>query len=97
MTSKAEGLATNKGYDPAQSLLRELLDDFILVSDEQMEDAIYIYLEQTRNLVEHAGAASLSAAIKLKDSLKDKKVALVASGGNLSMNHLKAILATRGG
>jgi len=96
MTSVAEGLATNKGYDPAQSLLREQLDDFILVSDEEMENAIYIYLEQTRNLVEHAGAASLAAAIKLKDTLKGKKIALVASGGNLSMNHLKAILSTRG-
>ena len=96
MASVAEGLATNKGYDPAQSLLRELLDDFILVSDEEMEDAIYIYLEQTRNLVEHAGAASLAAAIKLKDTLKGKKVALIASGGNLSMNHLKSILSTRG-
>ena len=97
MTSVAEGLATNKGYDPAQPILRKLLDDFILVSDEEMEDSVYIYLEQTRNLVEHAGAASLAAAIKLKDTLKGKKVALIASGGNLSMEHLRKILATRGG
>jgi threonine dehydratase len=96
MTSVAEGLATNKGYDPAQPILRKLLDDFILVSDDEMEDSVYIYLEQTRNLVEHAGAASLAAAIKLKDTLKGKKIALIASGGNLSMEHLRKILATRG-
>ena len=88
MSSIAEGLATNKGYEPAQSILREMLDDFILVSDEEMEDAVVMYLEQTRNLMEHAGAASLAAAIKIKERLKNKKVALIASGGNLSMEHL---------
>jgi threonine dehydratase len=65
-----------------------MLDDFILVSDEEMEDAIVLYLEHTRNLVEHAGAASLAAAIKMKGRLKNKKVVIVASGGNLSMEHL---------
>ena len=88
MASIAEGLATNKGYEPAQTILREMLDDFILVSDEEMEDAIVLYLEHTRNLVEHAGAASLAAAIKIKESLRNKKVAIIASGGNLSMEHL---------
>ena len=47
-----------------------------------------MYLEHTRNLMEHAGAASLAAAIKIKERLKNKKVALIASGGNLSMEHL---------
>ena len=65
-----------------------MLDDFILVSDEEMEDAVVMYLEHTRNLMEHAGAASLAAAIKIKERLKNKKVALIASGGNLSMEHL---------
>jgi len=88
MASIAEGLATNKGYEPAQTILREMLDDFILVSDEEMEDAIVLYLEHTRNLVEHAGAASLAAAIKMKGRLKNRKVVIVASGGNLSMEHL---------
>ena len=88
MGSIAEGLATNKGYEPAQTILREMLDDFILVSDEEMEDAIILYLEHTRNLVEHAGAASLAAAIKIKERLTNKKVAIIASGGNLSMEHL---------
>ncbi len=88
MSSIAEGLATNKGYEPAQSILRKMLDDFILVSDQEMEDAVVMYLQHTRNLIEHAGAASLAAAIKIKERLRNKKVALIASGGNLSMEHL---------
>ena len=92
MDSIAEGLATDAAYEPALSMLRDLLDDFILVSDEEMEDAVLMYLEHTRNLVEHAGAASLAAGIKIKERLKGKKVVLIASGGNLSMAHLNRAL-----
>ena len=88
MESIAEGVATNTAYEPALSILRDLLDDFVLVSDEEMEDAILLHLEHSRNLVEHAGAASLAAAVKIRSQLTSKNVALIASGGNLSMEHL---------
>ena len=61
-----------------------------------MEDAILMYLEHTRNLVEHAGAASLAAALKIKDRIRNKKVVLVVSGGNLSMGNLKVIMEKYG-
>ncbi len=92
MESVAEGLATGKGYELPQSILRDLLDDFILVSDEEMEQAIVMHLEKTHNLTEHAGAASLAGALKMKDRLHGKKIALIMSGGNLSLDHLKAAL-----
>ena len=93
MESAAEGLATGRGYELPQSILRDLLDDFILVSDAEMEQAIVTHLEKTHNLTEHAGAASLAGALKIKDQLRGKKVALVMSGGNLSLDHLKTALA----
>ena len=93
MESAAEGLATGRGYELPQSILRDLLDDFILVSDAEMERAIVTHLEKTHNLTEHAGAASLAGALKIKDQLRGKKVALVMSGGNLSLDHLKTALA----
>lgn len=93
MESAAEGLATGRGYELPQSILRDLLDDFILVSDAEMERAIVTHLEKTHNLTEHAGAASLAGALKIKDRLRGKKVALVISGGNLSLDHLKTALA----
>ena len=93
MESAAEGLATGRGYELPQSILRDLLDDFVLVSDAEMERAIVTHLEKTHNLTEHAGAASLAGALKIKERLRGKKVALVMSGGNLSLDHLKAALA----
>lgn len=93
MQSAAEGLATGRGYELPQSILRDLLDAFVLVSDAEMEQAIVTHLEKTHNLTEHAGAASLAGALKIKDQLRGKKVALVMSGGNLSLDHLKTALA----
>ncbi len=92
METSAEGLATQTGYELTQEILREELSDFILVSDEEMAHAILIYLELVRNLSEEAGAAPLAAALKIKERLKEKKVALILSGGNISPERLKAIL-----
>ena len=92
MGTIAEGLATSKGYDLPQRILKDLLDDFILVSDAEMSSAILMYLEMSHTLVEHAGAASLAAAIKINERLHGKKVVLVLSGGNISTEQLKQIL-----
>ena len=92
MQTIAEGLATSKGYDLPQNILKDLLDDFVLVEDLEMSKAIRMYLEMCHTLVEHAGAASLAAAINMKDRLQGKKVVLVLSGGNISTEQLKGIL-----
>lgn len=94
MASIAEGLATGSGYELPLSILKERLDDFILVTDDEMNAAIVAHLEQTHNLAEHAGAASLAGAMKMGERrLAGKKVVLVMSGGNLSVEHLRAALA----
>ncbi|MGD8539875.1 MAG: threonine/serine dehydratase [Candidatus Aminicenantes bacterium] len=94
METAAEGLATQVGYELTQEILRKHLADFILVSEDEMVQAILLILEHVRNMVEEAGAAPLAAAFKIKDRLKGKKVALVLTGGNISMSRLKRILGT---
>ena len=96
MESMAEGLATRMGYELPQGILRDLLDDFVLVSEEEMQRAIVMHLETTHTLTEHAGAASLAAALNMRDRLAGKNVVLVASGGNISVDQLKAAVATSG-
>jgi threonine dehydratase len=51
-----------------------------------------LMIELTRNLVEAAGAAPLAAALRLRDDLKGKRVALILSGGNVSREQLLALL-----
>ena len=72
--------------------MRDLIDDFILVTDKELESAVLLLLEHTHNLAEHAGAASLAGALKIKDRLSNKQIVLVMSGGNLSMQHLVKIV-----
>jgi threonine dehydratase len=88
----AEGLATRVSFELPQRIMAELLDDFVLVGEDEIRRAIVLMLEHTRNLAEHAGAAPLAAALKLRNRLRGRRVALVLSGGNLSPAQLADVL-----
>jgi threonine dehydratase len=92
----AEGLATRTAFDLPQRILWELLDDFVLVSEDELRRATLLMLEHTRNLVEPAGAAALAGALKLRDRCRGRRIALVQSGGNISPAQLHELLAAAG-
>ena len=96
MHTFAEGLATRTAFEMPQQIMRHYLDDFILVSEDELRRAVIILLAHTRNLAEGAGAASLAAALKLRQTLAGKKVGLVLSGGNMSIDRLRDLLAAEG-
>ncbi|MEW6210257.1 MAG: pyridoxal-phosphate dependent enzyme [Acidobacteriota bacterium] len=85
----AEGLATGVGFALPQRILCEMMDDFVLVKDEEIRLAMKWMIERAHTLAEAAGAAPLAAAYLLRDELKGKKVGLVCSGGNTSLEHLR--------
>ena len=93
METFAEGLATRVAFELPQRIMWERLDDFVLVSDDQIRTAIVTMIETTRNLVEAAGAAPLAAALSLRERLAGKRVALICSGGNISPAQLADALA----
>lgn len=97
MQTVAEGLATASGYELTQSILWDLLDDFVLVSDQELMESIYTLIEKAHTLAEAAGAAALAGALKYLDKIKGKKVALIVSGGNITPEQLKHVLLTHGG
>ena len=92
--TRAEGLATGTSFELPQQILRARLDDFLLVSDEEMEAAVRLMIENTRTLVETAGAAPLAGALRLRDRLAGRRVCLVVSGGNVTPEQLRGLLAT---
>jgi threonine dehydratase len=93
METRAEGLATRVAFELPQRIMWEHLDDFVLVDEQELDRAVLLMIEGTRNLVEPAGASPLAAALRLKDRLAGKKVALILSGGNISPDQLREILA----
>ena len=90
----AEGLATGSGFELTQQILWELLDDFVLVSDEDIKEAIVTLIDCAHTIAEGAGAAALAGAVRIKDQIRDKNVVIVISGGNLSLPQLKDISET---
>jgi threonine dehydratase len=92
METFAEGLATRVGFELPQRVLHDQLDDFVLVDDDAIRSALLQMIESTRTLVEAAGAAPLAAALELRARLAGRKVALICSGGNITMPQLTALL-----
>ena len=93
MRTFAEGLATRVAFELPQQIMWELLDDFVLVSDDEIRAAQRLMIESTRNLIEAAGASPLAAALRIGDKLAGRRVALIASGGNASPDQLRELLS----
>ncbi len=93
MGTFAEGLATRTAFELPQEILRELLDDFVLVSEEALRSATRLMIEKTRNLVEPAGAAALAAVLSEPERFAGRTVAIVCSGGNISPAQLTGLWA----
>ena len=73
--------------------MRDLVDDIVLVSEDELKQTIVLLLEKAHTIVEGAGAASMAAAVQLKDRLQGQTVVCVLSGGNLPLSTLERIIA----
>lgn len=89
----AEGLATGTAFALPQKILCDLLQEFVLVSDEEILRAMAWMIERAHTLAEAAGAAPLAAAHRMREQLRGNKVGLICSGGNTSVEQLKQALA----
>ena len=90
----AEGLATRAPFDLPQRMMRELLDDFMLVSDEEIYAAMRLILVEGHLVSEGAGAASVAAARNLRDRLQGRTVVCWISGGNATAESLQRALVS---
>jgi threonine dehydratase len=88
----ADGLATRVAFELPFGIMQQGLDDMVLVSEEDMRQAILRLLRTTHNLAEGAGAASVAAAWKLQEILRGRKVVMVLSGGNIDVTTLRWVL-----
>jgi threonine dehydratase len=89
----AEGLATRMAFELPFLIMKDRIDDIVLVSEQEMRRAIVTLLDSGHMLAEPAGAAPLAAALKMRARLRDKKVVLVLTGANITLEQLRAVLA----
>ena len=92
MTTFVEGVATRVPFENTQAIMRKYLDDFVLIDDADTKHCMRLLIEHTRNLPEGAAGLPLAAAIKLKDRMVGKKVAIDFCGGNLAIDSLRSLL-----
>lgn len=90
----ADGLATRVAFELPMQIINEKIDDIRLVTDEDLCRAIVMLLEEAHLVAEGAGAASLAAGVQLRDELAGHKVALIVSGGNITLDTLRWAIST---
>jgi threonine dehydratase len=88
----AEGLATGQAYFVPVKTFIDRLDDMLLVSEDELRDAVLLLLRNAHQVAEEAGAAATAGAVQIAERLKGKKVAVVLSGGNMTLDGLRRAL-----
>jgi threonine dehydratase len=91
-SSIAEGIAVGTPGQLPQAIIRDKVNDVLLVDEGDIEQAIVMLLEVEKTLVEGAGAAGLAALLKYPERFKGKRIGLVLSGGNIDPLLLSAII-----
>ncbi len=94
INTAAEGLATGQAYYTPVRMCMERMDDMLLVSEEEMRAAMLLLARTAHIVAEESGAASTAAAVQIGERLRGKKVAIVVSGGNVTLDHLRRVLLT---
>jgi threonine dehydratase len=75
------------------SLCQRLIDDYILVTEEEILQAMRLFIETHHMLIEGAAGVPLAALLKAPERFQGKTVVVVLCGANLSLETLKTILA----
>lgn len=88
----AEGIAVGSPGVITQAIVREKVNDLVLVDEGDIEQAIVMLLEIEKTLVEGAGAAGLAAVLKYPERFAGQKVGLVLCGGNIDPLLLASII-----
>ncbi|MFN3822997.1 MAG: threonine dehydratase [Pseudorhodobacter sp.] len=88
----ADGMAVRVPVAEALEIYSKGAERIIAVSDDAVAEAIRIYLSDTHNLAEGAGAAPLAAALAERGQLAGQRVGVILCGGNIDRGWLQTIL-----
>jgi threonine dehydratase len=88
----AEGIAVKAPGRITQEIVRWLVDDILLVSEPEIENAVSQLITIEKTVVEGAGAAGLAALCRHADRFKGRTVGLVLCGGNIDTRLLASVL-----
>lgn len=88
----AEGIAVKSPGKITTPIVRQFVDDILLVSEAQLERAVSLLIGIEKTVVEGAGAAGLAAMIAAPERFKGRNVGLMLCGGNIDTRLLASVL-----
>ena len=95
-TSIADGLATREPGSLTYEIVKRYVDDILLVSEEQIEKAVFTALNECHLVIEPSAAAVIAALLEKVHPKAGENVVLVVSGGNVSLKTLASVLSKYG-
>jgi threonine dehydratase len=95
-TSIADGLATREPGTLTFEYVKRYVDEILLVSEEEIEKAVFTVMRECHLIVEPSAAAAVAALVEKAHLKKDTEVVVVVSGGNISLKLLSKILSKYG-
>jgi threonine dehydratase len=88
----AEGIAVKAPGRITSEIIRALVDDIVLVTEQQIEQALSLLITIEKTVTEGAGAAGLAAVLANQARFKGRAIGLVLSGGNIDTRLLSGVL-----
>src|SRR6201999_4594288 len=88
----AEGIAVKAPGRITSQIVRALVDDIVLVTEQQIEQALSLLITIEKTVTEGAGAAGLAAILADEKRFKGRSLGLVLSGGNIDTRLLSGVL-----
>jgi threonine dehydratase len=88
----AEGIAVKEPGEFTSAVLKDLVDDVVLVDEAALETALALLLQIEKTVVEGAGAAGLAAVMQNREQFEGRNVGIVLTGGNIDTRLLANVL-----
>jgi threonine dehydratase len=88
----AEGIAVKAPGRITSEIVRALVDDIVLVTEKEIEQALSLLITIEKTVTEGAGAAALAAVLADESRFEGRSIGLVLSGGNIDTRLLSGVL-----
>ena len=88
----AEGIAVKEPGLITREIIRQLVDDIVLVGEDGIEGAVAMLISIEKTVVEGAGAAGLAAVLSAREDFRGRNVGLVLTGGNIDTRLIASVL-----
>lgn len=91
ISTLADGVSVRRPSDLSYAYINQFVDDIFLISEGEIKQAMKLLFDNTKVVVEGAGAITTAAILKHHKNILGKKIGLIVTGGNVDPSILLTI------